>query len=202
DPLDSVDVWTMAIRRSDNEMFGPFKQLENQYIPRRSILLVRLVHQLVPASEQTHVGVYDYVAYCGNYSDEVDLWDIWDSYSFEVAVTYSEDRDQDRQSWEWNNYNWEHGYIVQLQPEVHSLSNHPNPFNEKTTISFDLMGDSRVNLSIYNIAGQKIVELIDGSLNSGTHKVTFDAENLASGVYFYKISTEYEVTTKRMTLLR
>ena len=68
--------------------------------------------------------------------------------------------------------------------------NYPNPFNPTTTISFSVPYQSRVNISVYNILGQKVSELFDGEVAPGTHKVGWDGTNFSSGVYFYELITE------------
>ena len=72
-------------------------------------------------------------------------------------------------------------------PEQLYLSNYPNPFSENTTITFGLQQRSRVTLSVYNPIGQKVFELSQDGLPSGTHIFNFDAANLSSGIYLYKI---------------
>ncbi len=65
--------------------------------------------------------------------------------------------------------------------------NYPNPFNPSTIISFKLAVDSKVNLDVFNLLGEKVVQIIDANLTAGTHNINFNAENLQSGVYFYKL---------------
>jgi hypothetical protein len=87
--------------------------------------------------------------------------------------------------------------------------NYPNPFNPITTISWRLADDSKVNLSVYNSSGQKIAQLVDEEQSTGHHKAEFNAEGLASGVYFYRLTvtprtshTEVKVFSKKMLLLK
>lgn len=80
--------------------------------------------------------------------------------------------------------------------------NYPNPFNAQTHISFGLPEESDINLSIYNVMGQRVETLHDGLMQSGYHTLTWDAFDYAGGVYFYKLSAADRVTTKRMTLLK
>jgi len=79
--------------------------------------------------------------------------------------------------------------------------NYPNPFNTSTTISFQLPRSERVELSIYNIRGQMVATLMDGWTESGTHTVTWRAEEFGSGVYFYQLTAGgYRVAGKCLLL--
>ncbi len=80
--------------------------------------------------------------------------------------------------------------------------NYPNPFNPSTTVKFSLPKDGIVKLDIYNILGQKVSELLNEVRNAGTHKILFDASNMASGVYIYSLQFENRIITKKMILLR
>ena len=81
--------------------------------------------------------------------------------------------------------------------------NYPNPFNPSTNIRFNLPNAAKVNLTVYNLLGQKVATLIDGkTMNSGTHAVGFNAQTLASGVYIYRIEAGSFVSNKRMTLIK
>lgn len=80
--------------------------------------------------------------------------------------------------------------------------NFPNPFNPTTTIRFTLSEKSLVNLSVYNILGQKVSELINSELISGQHSIMFNGNELASGVYFYRLQTGEFNVTKKMILLK
>jgi hypothetical protein len=66
--------------------------------------------------------------------------------------------------------------------------NFPNPFNPTTTIQYDLPVSSKVNLVVFNTLGQVVAQLVNGVQEAGTQKVQFNAQNLTSGVYIYKIS--------------
>lgn len=80
--------------------------------------------------------------------------------------------------------------------------NYPNPFNPSTTINYSIADQQFVNLSIYNIVGEKVKELVNQEQNTGNYSVNFNAEGLSSGVYFYTLRTGNFVTTKKMTLLK
>lgn len=88
-------------------------------------------------------------------------------------------------------------------PDVFRLQqNYPNPFNPSTVVSFDLPAPSHVNLTVFNVLGQKVATLVDEPLATGTHDVTWDAAGNSSGVYFYRISTDKNTETKKMLLLK
>jgi hypothetical protein len=75
-----------------------------------------------------------------------------------------------------------------VKPYKYALKqNYPNPFNPSTTIEFDLPKYSEVNIVIYNIAGQKVQTLLNKKMAAGSHQLKFNAQNLSSGVYFYRI---------------
>jgi Zn-dependent metalloprotease len=88
--------------------------------------------------------------------------------------------------------------------------NYPNPFNPKTTINYELPARSAggpitnyVELSIYNLLGQKVSTLVNGRQNAGHHQVEWDASSFASGVYYYQLRTDAGfIQTKKLVLLR
>ncbi len=82
--------------------------------------------------------------------------------------------------------------------------NYPNPFNPSTTIDFTLAENSDVELSVYNILGQKIEVIFNGNLEKGKHSFNFIAKNLASGIYFYSLNIKdiNKLFTKKLLLLK
>ncbi|KUG26232.1 hypothetical protein ASZ90_003929 [hydrocarbon metagenome] len=66
--------------------------------------------------------------------------------------------------------------------------NYPNPFNPATTIRFSVASASRVNITVSNVLGQQVMELVNDLRSAGNHEITFNANNLATGVYIYKIN--------------
>jgi polyhydroxybutyrate depolymerase len=89
-------------------------------------------------------------------------------------------------------------------PTLFSLSqNYPNPFNPTTTINYKLPITNYVELSIYNLLGQKVATLINERQNAGSHQVEWDASAFASGVYYYRLITDAGfVQTKKLILLK
>ena len=80
--------------------------------------------------------------------------------------------------------------------------NYPNPFNPSTKISFGLPQRSNIVLKVFNTLGEEVAELVNESLEAGTHSYNFDASNLTSGIYIYSLQTEAGVISKKMTLVK
>ncbi len=97
-----------------------------------------------------------------------------------------------------------------LPKEFRLGQNYPNPFNPSTVISYQLPVSSFVELSIYNLRGQKIVTLVSEKQSAGIHQLNWAASGLASGVYFYRLeagnpsrgSGQGFVQTKKLILMR
>ncbi len=88
-------------------------------------------------------------------------------------------------------------------PQEFSLSqNYPNPFNPTSNIQFTLPQSSDVKLQVFSITGQLVATLVNGKMSAGEHVVQFDAGNLASGVYIYRMMAGKFVQTKKMTLIK
>jgi hypothetical protein len=90
-----------------------------------------------------------------------------------------------------------------LIPSNYKLyQNYPNPFNPATTFGYDIPVYSHVKILVYNSLGQTIRTLLDKYDSPGSHKIIFNAENLASGVYYYQLLTEGKVFTKKLLLIK
>jgi hypothetical protein len=90
-----------------------------------------------------------------------------------------------------------------LIPKNYSLyQNYPNPFNANTIVPFALPTASKINLTVYNIMGRKVLTVADGWYDAGTHRVLFDASRLASGVYFYQLKAGDFVNVRKLVLLK
>ena len=86
--------------------------------------------------------------------------------------------------------------------EFKLFQNYPNPFNPSTTIEFTIPSTSKVTLSIYNISGQKLFDLIDHNLPAGYHSVKFSASELPSGIYIYALKAGSFSQAKKMVVLK
>ena len=82
------------------------------------------------------------------------------------------------------------------------LQNYPNPFNPTTTISFALANTGFVNLTVFNITGEKVATLVHQEYQTGNYTVEFNANNLPSGIYLYRLSAGNFVSTKKMILMK
>lgn len=88
-------------------------------------------------------------------------------------------------------------------PDKFALSqNFPNPFNPTTTIQFDLAKGTDVKLVVYNSLGQEVAKVFEGYQKAGRYEASFDASKLSSGTYYYRLTTDSFVETKKMVVLK
>jgi len=104
---------------------------------------------------------------------------------------------------------WQDSFQVGVQdfeasvPQRYSLEqNYPNPFNPSTAISFQLPAISNVSLKIYNVLGQEIATLVNKELKAGRYSVAWDASNVPSGMYFYRLHAGNFSATKKLLLMK
>jgi len=98
-------------------------------------------------------------------------------------------------------------HVLVTPPNVVLNQNYPNPANPSTTISFSLPEDSNIELSIFNVKGQKVKTLKKEYLSKGTHNIIWEGNDsnnnkVASGIYFYKLITKGQTYTKKMILMK
>ncbi|MEX2364464.1 MAG: peptidoglycan DD-metalloendopeptidase family protein, partial [Balneolaceae bacterium] len=92
---------------------------------------------------------------------------------------------------------------IENEPEIASEislhQNYPNPFNPSTQISYSIPENSFVKLAVYDVMGKQVAELANRQMPAGTHEVNFNASELSSGLYLYRLTTDGQILTKKLT---
>jgi len=92
--------------------------------------------------------------------------------------------------------------VIALPGQYALAQNYPNPFNPTTSIEYVIPQAGFVNLSVFNLLGERVAELVNEIMESGNHTIVFDASRLSSGTYIYTLSVNGNVVTKKMTLIK
>jgi len=92
--------------------------------------------------------------------------------------------------------------IVTGPTEFKLTQNFPNPFNPATTIKYNVPVNSQVSLKVYNTTGQLVSTLVEGTQEPGSYEISFNASDLSSGVYYYRLNAGSYTDTKKMTLIK
>jgi hypothetical protein len=88
-------------------------------------------------------------------------------------------------------------------PSVYSLDqNYPNPFNPSTLIKYSVAQDGFVNVSVFNLIGEKVATIVNSNMKAGSYEVNFNASSLSSGVYFYSIEAGDFKAVRKMMLMK
>ncbi len=90
----------------------------------------------------------------------------------------------------------------EIPKEFKLEQNYPNPFNPSTTIKFEVPVRTELSLTIFDIMGREILTLVHGVYEPGKYEVVFNAKNLSSGMYFYRLVSKNFVKTKKLLLLK
>ena len=93
-------------------------------------------------------------------------------------------------------------YIADVPEEFSLYQNYPNPFNPSTTIRYDIPQESHVLLEVYNVLGQRVAVLVDEFRQAGSYTAHFDAGNVSSGIYIYRLKAGDSVLSGNMVLMR
>ncbi|TKJ37938.1 hypothetical protein CEE37_13315 [candidate division LCP-89 bacterium B3_LCP] len=154
--------------------------------------------QDVPAGAPA--GLYQYNAYVGVYPNT-----IWDDDSFPFTKLSTGGDGILIENWHNSGESFEDEAIFASSSQPDDLvliGAYPNPFNPTTVISFELRVASLVTLSIYDISGRKVVELVNGWRDAGTHEVKLDGAGLASGIYIYILNAGELISSGKMVLIK
>jgi hypothetical protein len=159
------------------------------------------------------------------YSIPYDDLEIVDEFGFDVAHNDADDTNaRETQTWfaggqdaSWNNpSHWNDAVLGEMlelsaidepgsgnMPTQFSLEqNYPNPFNPSTTIPFSIDKRSTVKLTVYNVLGEQITTLVDGIKEAGSYQIPFNASNLNSGIYYYKLTKGAQVLVNKMVYVK
>jgi len=96
---------------------------------------------------------------------------------------------------------------VDIMVNTYSLSNYPNPFNPITTISYDIPLESHTTITIYDLIGREVTELVNDHTQAGTHRIVWNGTNndgqlMPSGMYFYQLKADNYLETRKLLLLK
>jgi len=187
-----VDTWTMAIGPA-KETYGPFKRVKSvdlEPFETRTADFSQRVANLAP------LGFYTYIAYCGDY-----LSTVIDSSFFQVEVIAGAPGGGEDIGWVLTG-SFSEGDLSQLPSDFALVGNYPNPFNAQTVIEYQLPMSSTVKLEVYNLLGSRVTTLVNGQQEAGYKSITWDASEVSSGIYFYKLTAGNYIETRRMMLVK
>ena len=185
-------VWIM-VTLPNGSQFGPVLGPVTLTVPAGASI-TRQRTQVVPASAPA--GNYTYTGNVGSYPSTV-----YNSSSFPFSKSTL---DNGSFEGEWANYgeSFEVGAAASAPVEFALLGNYPNPFNPSTIIRYTLDSSSEVNLTVYDLSGRAVADLVNGYRDAGSHEVTFDASGLASGVYIYRLTSGSQTAVGKMMLMK
>ncbi|MBD3170343.1 MAG: T9SS type A sorting domain-containing protein [candidate division Zixibacteria bacterium] len=130
----------------------------------------------------------------------------WITQCCEEFIFYS----QWNRAYENGGIDWGGGEWTELDRQVNLdlpvftglLEGYPNPFNATASIGFGLAESGNVRLEVYNVTGQLVESIVNDFMQAGTHNMVWDAHNVSSGIYFFKLTAGNKISTSKMTLLR
>jgi hypothetical protein len=190
----AVDIWVM-VRIPGSGTYGPLKQFDNVGIGASQVLSGRF-SQSVPSSAPLGEDCL-YLAHCGDYPSTV-----IDSSCFPFEVIAGVLTAADESEWALAGSFRGDGYPENLPSGFALMSNHPNPFNVETVIEYHLPISTDVKLEVYNLLGKKVATLVNEKREAGYKSVNWDASEVSSGLYFYRLTAGDFTETKRMMLVK
>jgi hypothetical protein len=142
-------------------------------------------------------GRLNFISYVGTYPGT-----ILDSSSFTITkLTTSDGNPWIEESYVTGDL-FDDYQVAELPSQACLLNAYPNPFNPTTTISYTLVNAGVVKLSVFDVTGREVAQLVNGYREAGIHDVTFDASSLGSGIYLYKLSSRDFNTAGKMLLVK
>lgn len=192
----TFDIWIMT-ELPGGTWFGPVLGPVNLTLAENSTIS-RIRTQSVPGSAPA--GIYTYEGRVGTYPDE-----IWDSDNFTFEKLTVGDGIGFMQEWSNTGESFSEWFTVaqiEIPSEFSLHPAYPNPFNPSTTIRFSLPQNSFVNLTVFDLQGRSVQVLVDATREAGYHEITFDASDLASGLYFYRLQAGKFTSVQKMVLMK
>jgi hypothetical protein len=192
---ETFDFWTMVTLPNSAE-YGPIINVPDFTAPA-GWSGDRDRTQAVPGNAPA--GMYTYDAYAGVYPDEV-----WTEDHFDFEKLTDGDGSDLFTGWTCCGKEFdEFAAALSTSPdEFGLLSAYPNPFNPSTVLSYKLQDASYVTLTVYDVAGRKAAELVNGWSDMGVHEVVFDGSGLTSGIYFYCLEANDFTASGKMVLMK
>ena len=208
----TFDAWTEVLLPNGN-YYGPVIRYDNLNI-RGHATMTGIAAQTVPNTAPA--GVYHYIGKVGIYPDSV-LAQSW----FPFEVSSAGDNKLIGEGEGWGDGNWLGGETLRAADSPQSaafpdktadcrrvrglcdtFSATPNPFNQRTDVSFHLRDAGQVKLAVYDISGREVASLVNGHLSSGPHEIAFDGTELASGVYFAMLEAGGVKLVRKLLLVK
>lgn len=176
DRRETVDAYTdvyMAVSKDGGETFKNFKISESSFYPYPSVFF----------GDYTNIAAYDGMVYPIWMRLDQNMLSVWMiRYKGERHMTDSQDTE----------------YPLHFELK----QNYPNPFNPSTTIGYSLDKTEKVTMQVFDVLGNKVADLLDKRMNPGLHEVSFNAENLTSGVYIYRLQAGDRILSRKMLLMK
>ena len=194
---ETADIWTNAVLPPGWD-FGPFVYIEDLVVPPGWSGSADRIQQVPPRAP---AGVYTYRAFAGEYPSTIISSNI-----FQFEKLAGESAESNFFSG-WNNrgedFDTESGDKSTAIPEDYLvLSVFPNPFNNRSVVSFSLERAGEVSLKVYDVTGREVGSLVSGHLSLGYHEVVWNAEGMASGVYFVRMEAGGLVQARKILLIK
>jgi len=195
-----LDIWSYAYVPGVGQ-YGPIRRYNDVRVPRRYQVGRNDVREHVPGPAPE--GEYTYVGYIGEFGDTI----IDSSY---FSFTKLGSAKGSVAGWETFNHWFEEsgkealvlGKEVIVPTHFALRQNYPNPFNATTVITYQLPTNSHVALEVYNLLGRRLATLVDERQEAGYRSVVWDASEVSSGLYFYKLTAGEFIETRRMMLVK
>jgi len=188
------DIW-IEIELPSGAVYGPVIMRQDLVMPTGAIIQRENLVQSIPPSAPP--GQYNYIAKIGEYSGYVVAAD---SFFFEKLP--GNDFPNSSHGWILSGWEDEEGAACVAPTGLVLSGVFPNPFNPSTVLSYQLQVESYTTLTVFDIQGREVAELVNGHHEIGVHEVTFDGSGLSSGIYIYRLAADDQTVTGKMVLMK